>query len=185
MMMMRPFILFFVYLLFLFFSHQGQLCVGFPGIQFIQETCNKSTQIDPVLSYDFCLTSLWAVPESHTADLRGLGFISLKLATTNATHTKYRVRKLNHQTRDRFTKECLKTCLEVYSDAITALKDSIKAFKYNNFEDVDTFVSATMSDAETCEDGFKEKKGLVSPLTKENTNLFQLCAMALAITHLA
>ncbi|KAL6008280.1 hypothetical protein ACLOJK_033786 [Asimina triloba] len=171
---------FFLLILF-FFSCQGGSC----QLQLIQETCNKSASIDPLLSYDFCVASLEAVPESYTADLNGLGIISLKLALLNATHAEHRVVELQAGKQDLFTKRCLETCPELYSDATSSLEDSIKAFSFSSYDDANAYVSAAMDDCGTCEDGFKEKEGVVSPMMKENQDIFQLCAIALAITRLA
>ncbi|XP_077242343.1 putative invertase inhibitor [Tasmannia lanceolata] len=142
-------------------------------------------QIDPQLGYDFCVTSLETDSRSYTTDLQGLGVISVELAITRASITISYIKDLmKNTTSDPFIKERLRSCLDQYSNAIPTLENSSMAFKSKRYEDVNIWVSAAMDGATTCEDGFNEEEGHVSPLTKENGELFQLGAIALAVTHL-
>ncbi|KAF8379145.1 hypothetical protein HHK36_028574 [Tetracentron sinense] len=181
---MRPSISFLPLPLFLFFliSFHGATA---RGIDLIHKTCRKSAKKDPNLRFDFCVTSLEADPKSHCADLQELGVISMELALANATHTRSHAKKLlKHKKLDPYTKACLHDCFDLYSDAIPTLKQAIKDYNSKRYFDANIKMSSAMDDASTCEEGFKEKKGVVSPLTKRNNNMFQLSAIALSIINM-
>lgn len=84
---------------------------------------------------------------------------------------------------DSFDRQCLDVCSELYSDAISTLMDSLTALGEKRFDDANIWVSSVMDASSTCEDGFKEREGHVSPLTKENNYLFQLSGISLAIIN--
>ncbi|KHN45043.1 Putative invertase inhibitor [Glycine soja] len=87
-----------------------------------------------------------------------------------------------------YASRCLSDYAEEYSEAIENLKDSKEALANGDCDQVDTLVSAAMSDAETCEDGFKDMQSgdsdSTSPLTERNRYFSELCSNALAITKL-
>lgn len=144
----------------------------------IQETCKKASQVN----YTLCITALESDPRSPTADLAGLGSISIQLALANATQTWSHIQEMLKSGRfDSYDKARLEDCLELYSEAISNLTESLKALKDKSYLDVNVQVSAAMTDSDTCEDGFKEKAGRVSPSTEENYYLSQLGSIALAI----
>ncbi|XP_018819052.2 putative invertase inhibitor [Juglans regia] len=149
----------------------------------IPETCKKCAQQDPNLIYNFCVTSLQAAPESYSAsDIRELGKISINLINLNVTNTTRRVKKLLECKKlDPYVKACLNDCYNLYSNAGTATKQAMKDYKNKHYKDANIEVSSIIDASTTCEDGFKEKKGVVSPLTKINNDTFQLSAIALSI----
>lgn len=75
-------------------------------------------------------------------------------------------------------------CFELYSDAIPSIKQAMKYYNVKRYVDANVEISAVMDAATTCEDGFKERKGIVSPLTKRNDDVFKLSAMVLSIMHI-
>lgn len=85
---------------------------------------------------------------------------------------------------DGFVKARLDDCLELYSDAIPTLKECKREYKQKRFNDANVKVSSIMEAPSTCEDGFHEKQGVVSPLTKNNKNVFQLAALTLSIVNM-
>ncbi|XP_010274597.1 PREDICTED: putative invertase inhibitor [Nelumbo nucifera] len=175
--------------IFVLFSLSFFLCCCFNGAiaaDLIQETCKKSAQKDPNINYKFCVTSLEAVPKSHNAmSLKSLARISIKLAKTNATRTRSYVKKLSKsKTLNPRDKPPLTDCLELYSDAVDSLKAAVKAFKSKDYSKANVEVSSAMDAPSTCEEGFQETKGGVSPLTKRNKDMFQLCAIALSIINM-
>ncbi|KAF2309922.1 hypothetical protein GH714_005649 [Hevea brasiliensis] len=85
---------------------------------------------------------------------------------------------------DEFIQQCLSDCPEIYQDAIDQLKDSIVALDSKAFNDVNTWVTAAMTDVESCEDGFKEKPEIAPPLTDMDKRFSQLCSASSAITNL-
>ncbi|OUZ99185.1 Pectinesterase inhibitor domain [Macleaya cordata] len=160
--------------------------IGVNGDDIISDTCQKAAASDPNLKYDFCVSSLQANPKSKTADLLGLGVISMELSSSNATYISSYIGKLlkDGQGVDPKAKKYLQDCLELYSDAIVDVQDAIKALNARDFMQANTQMSAAMDASTTCEEGFKEEKGLVSPLAKEDNDFFQLTAISLAITNL-
>lgn len=157
-------------------------------VDLIAQTCKNLSNTDQNISYKFCKTSLQADPHSRCIrNLRDLGYISLKILKKNVTETRNHIKKLLKKEKEKkidpFIKECLGDCLEVYSDAIPSLKEAIKDYKEKVYADCNVKVSSVLDASTTCEDGFKEKDGIVSPLTKRNSDAFQLSAIALFITN--
>ncbi|KAF8032197.1 hypothetical protein BT93_D1191 [Corymbia citriodora subsp. variegata] len=147
----------------------------------IDETCKKCTQEDPNISYRFCVASLESNPDSHHTDLGGLGLISIKLLRHNMTHTRsYTKKLLKSKKMDPFIKACLQDCLELYSDAVSTLKEAIRAYKDEKYDDTKINLSSVIDASTTCEDGFAEKD-MASPLAVRNKDAFQLSALALSI----
>ncbi|XP_044493387.1 putative invertase inhibitor [Mangifera indica] len=169
-------------LLFIFFFVSDHLITAH---NLIHQTCKKCSQNDPNLSYTFCVTSLEAVPSSHCANLRQLGMIAINLTRRNVTSTKSYINELlKNKKLDPFMKACLNDCYELYSDAIMTLQQAFIDYKSKHYEDANFEISSVMDASTTCEDGFKEQEGVVSPLTKRNNNTFQLPAIALSIINM-
>uniref|UniRef100_F6HTC9 Pectinesterase inhibitor domain-containing protein n=1 Tax=Vitis vinifera TaxID=29760 RepID=F6HTC9_VITVI len=123
---------------------------------------------------------------SANASLEELGVIAVELALSNATYINWYIsnKLLQEKGFDPYAKACLKDCHELYSDAIPELKDVLDDFKDKDYYKANIELSAAMEASTTCEDGYKERKGEVSPLAKEDNNFFQLCAIALAFTNM-
>ncbi|OVA07569.1 Pectinesterase inhibitor domain [Macleaya cordata] len=157
---------------------------GVNGVDITKPTCKKAAKSDLKLKYSFCLKSLKANPKSQNANLQELGILSTELAITNANSTSSYIKNLLKKNQKRVDNKYLKDCLELYTDAIPDLQEVLEAFKSRDYFKANIQMSSAMDASSTCEDGFKEKKGLVSPLTKKNNDFFQLTAIALAITNL-
>ncbi|GJR75291.1 putative invertase inhibitor [Tanacetum coccineum] len=156
------------------------------GQNLIYDTCKTSSKQDPNVKLQFCTTSLQAAPASHCADLNGLGMMSIRLIRYNVTDTRCYIKQLlkNNTKLDPYVKSCLNDCFELYSDAIPESKQAMKSYSAKRYFDANVQISSIMDAATTCEDGFKEKKGAVSPLTKRNDATFQLGAIALSIMNI-
>ncbi|KAK6162724.1 hypothetical protein DH2020_002565 [Rehmannia glutinosa] len=74
--------------------------------------------------------------------------------------------------------------LELYSDATPSVKLAMRNYNAKRFDEANVQISSIMDASTTCEDGFKERKGVVSPLTKRNDDAFQLSAMALSVMRM-
>ncbi|XP_015085841.1 putative invertase inhibitor [Solanum pennellii] len=158
---------------------------GSKGQNLIQNTCKSCSNDDPNIKYGFCTSSLQAAPASQCATLRGLGMISIRLIRYNVTDTRCHVKiLLKDKKLDPYVKSCLSDCLELYTDAIPSIKLAMKSYNSKKYYDANIQISSVMDAATTCEDGFKDKDGVVSPLTKLNENTFQLSAMALSLMNL-
>ncbi|KAI9072378.1 hypothetical protein K1719_024196 [Acacia pycnantha] len=178
-----------ILILFLYSSHFISANNSSNHVDLIAETCKNLSKTDPNISFRFCKTSLQAYPHSRCVrNLRDLGFISLNILRHNVTETRIHIKNLLKKKKkekkiDPFIKECLDDCLEVYSDAIPTVKDAIKDYKAKLYADCNVKVSSVLDASTTCEDGFQEKNGVVSPLTKRNSDAFQLSAIALFIIN--
>ncbi|KAK7277219.1 hypothetical protein RIF29_18370 [Crotalaria pallida] len=152
----------------------------------IQQTCKNCSETDPNINYKFCITSFKSDPRSHCVkNLTELGLLSIKLIRCNVSDTRIHIKKLLKKDKlDPFIKECLDDCLEVYSDAITSLREAIKDYKAKRYADSNVKLSSVIDACTTCEDGFTQKNGVVSPLTKRNNDTFQLSAIALSIINM-
>ncbi|CAK9152061.1 unnamed protein product [Ilex paraguariensis] len=147
----------------------------------IHDTCKSIAQNDPNINYNFCTTSLQAAPASQCAGLRGLGMISIRLIRYNVTDTRCKIKHLLQIKKlDPFVRACLDDCYELYDDAIPSIKQAMKHYNSKLFVDANMAIGSVLDAASTCEDGFKDKKGVVSPLTKRNNDTFQLSALALS-----
>ncbi|XP_027336995.1 putative invertase inhibitor [Abrus precatorius] len=153
----------------------------------IRQTCKNCSNSDPNISYKFCITSFQSDRRSHCAKtLQELGLVSIKLVRHNVTNTSAHINELLNQNKglDPFIKECLDDCLEVYSDAISTLRGAIRDYKAKRYGDSNIKLSSVIDASTTCEDGFKQKNDVVSPLTKRNKDTFQLSAIALSIVNM-
>ncbi|CAI9769385.1 unnamed protein product [Fraxinus pennsylvanica] len=178
---MSPFFSFILPALFLSFLISTHLA---NGQNLINETCETVARRDPNVGYNFCTTSLQAAPATQCASLRGLGMISIRLVRHNVTDTRCYIKHLlKNRTRDPLSEQYLKDCFELFSDAISSVKQAMKYYKSKRYDDANIQISSVMDAATTCEDGFNEREGLVSPLTKRNRNTFQLSAVVLSIMH--
>ncbi|XWS49626.1 hypothetical protein CRYUN_Cryun12cG0019300 [Craigia yunnanensis] len=178
--MKNPFALFYTFLAFFF------LLLVSVSSDVIQESCEKAAKGDANIHFDFCVASLEENPNSKTAtSLEDLVPISINIAISNATSISSIVSKLlENKNLENYTRSCLEDCSELYSDVGSKLQSGGEAFESKDYGTAKVDISAAMDAPDTCEDGFKEKKGLVSPLTKENNNFFQLTAIPLAFITL-
>ncbi|XP_071699554.1 putative invertase inhibitor [Rutidosis leptorrhynchoides] len=156
------------------------------GQNLIYDTCKTSSKQDPNVNLQFCTTSLQAAPASHCANLEGLGMMSIRLTRYNVTDTRCYIKQLlkNNTKIDPYVKSCLNDCFELYSDAIPGIKNAMKSYSSKHYFDANVQISSVMDATTTCEDGFKQKKGVVSPLTKRNRATFELSAIALSIMNI-
>lgn len=174
---------------FLFLSLTIFLCSFNPFVDannLIRQTCKNCSKNDPNISYKFCTTSFQSDHRSQCAqNLEELGLVAIKLTRHNVTNTSdYITKLLKKKTSDPFIKECLEDCLEVYSDAIATFREAIRDYKAKRYEDCNFKLSSIIDASTTCEDGFKQKNDVISPLTKRNKNVFQLSAIALSIVNM-
>lgn len=151
----------------------------------VSRTCEISAASDPNVRLDFCLQSLAVDPASDTADLFKLGTISIKLIRRNATSTQRYIERLLKKKKnlspDSNVRPRLIDCKELYSDAVETVRDAAAEYARKRYEEANVKLSSVMDAVTTCEDGFKEIEGGVSPLTKRNGDSFELTAIALCI----
>jgi pectinesterase inhibitor-like protein len=156
------------------------------GKSLIQHSCEKAAKSDPNLSDKFCVACLEANPRNKTGSLEKLVTLSIELTMSNATNIATNISKLLKGRRrfDKHVRIGLQDCLELYMDAIPALKAARHAFLSKDFNTANIDVNSAMDASSTCEDGFKQMKREVSPLTKDNNIFFQLTAISLAFINM-
>ncbi|KAJ6801125.1 putative invertase inhibitor [Iris pallida] len=148
----------------------------------VQDTCKKCSS--PDANYTLCVDSFDSIPRSHRADLRGLGVIAAKLGARNAKLVRSKVRTmLKSHPKDGagYLTSCLETCLELYSDSVSGLKDSATAIRGGRYDYANVAISAAVDAPGECEDGFSEG-GIDSLLTEENHEFFGHAVIALDVT---
>ncbi|KAL4585978.1 hypothetical protein LXL04_010606 [Taraxacum kok-saghyz] len=153
----------------------------------IHGTCEICSQQDPFVNYKFCTTSLQSVSGSHHADIIELGKISLKLTYDNMTDTRSYIKKLLRNDIEKissYMKLRLDDCVDLYKDSISDVKDAIKYYSSRRYYEASLHLSSVMDATTTCEDGFKEKRMGLSPLTKRNNATFELAAIGLSIVRI-
>lgn len=91
---------------------------------------------------------------------------------------------LRNKKLDPYVRQCLDDCFELFSDAIPSIKQAMRHYNAKRFDDANVVISSIMDDSTTCEDGFKERRGVVSPLSKRNADAFQLSAVALSVMRM-
>ncbi|XP_057962394.1 pectinesterase inhibitor 2-like [Malania oleifera] len=142
----------------------------------IAQACNRA------MYKDFCVALLKSDPESENADLPTLGTIALKLARSNATYIQNDIQKLLNPNSNPSLKLSLHDCAENYEEAGDHLQESVSAFGSKRYNDVLTWVSAAMGNADSCAEGFKDLKRQ-SPIAAMNENFNKLCSSVLAIVN--
>lgn len=148
------------------------------GNDLITKTCS-STHYN-----EMCRTILQSSPNSNGADLYGLAQIVMNIASENVSNIYESINQLQNGTSvDSFLDDCLTDCLESYQDAIDQIEDSVTALEFKAYNDVKTWVAAAMSDAATCDMGFKEKPGYESPIAQMTAVFDQICNIILTITQ--
>ncbi|KAF3780444.1 putative invertase inhibitor [Nymphaea thermarum] len=131
---------------------------------------------------DLCISALGSDPSSSTADINKLAVLSVEVAKEHAKATySYIEHLLNSTAGDPSLQQSLTDCSDVYVDIVEQLEDSISAFSEKQYKNINTWVSAAISDVQTCDDGFKEQRVERSPLVQKNAITSNLCSNVLAI----
>ncbi|XP_015580601.1 putative invertase inhibitor [Ricinus communis] len=155
---------------------------GYSTIDIVNRSCKKCAEKSKSFIYDFCQTSLQVIPASHVTNLQGIAVIAMELAIENATTTVSNIKSLLVTgSFNPDTLACLEDCLKLYSDALVTLVDGVAAFLTGHYGTANVKIKTVMEAPTSCEDGFKKKRGVVSPLTTENFNFFHLSDIALCI----
>ncbi|GFP91038.1 putative invertase inhibitor [Phtheirospermum japonicum] len=153
----------------------------------IISTCKTSSQVDPNIDYTFCTTSLQSTPAaSQCTTLQGLGAISITLIRHNLTDTCSYIKRLMRYNGkwNPYSKQCLSDCFDLFSDATDYIEDAMNYYDTEKFDDANERITSVMDGVTTCEDGFKERRGVVSPLSKRNDDVFRLSAVALSVMRM-
>ncbi|XP_074302802.1 putative invertase inhibitor [Silene latifolia] len=165
-------------LLFLFLSTVAN------AVNLVPQTCSKIAQSEPNVKYDFCVKALGSDPRSSTASLEELAEISFKLTISKAKSISKLIGNLLKNPKfDPFQKNALEACQELYADVPEDMDSGLKALKERDFNTANVEVSGVITSADTCEDGFRERKEF-SPWTKQNSDFMELTDISLVFTNL-
>ncbi|XP_018841685.1 putative invertase inhibitor [Juglans regia] len=132
---------------------------------------------DSTLYKDLCKQTLQSDKESSKAtDIGVLAKVALQHALSQAKQIQGQLSKQNDKS------VAFKDCNENYNGASERLKESVTSFQSKKYGDVLTWVSAAMSNSDSCENGLKEM-GKASPILSLSTTFSQLCSIVLALTN--
>ncbi|KAK8482446.1 hypothetical protein V6N13_046977 [Hibiscus sabdariffa] len=148
----------------------------------LSDSCREVTKDDPTINFDFCVSTLEGNPKAKSAtSVADLVKVATETAISNSNSIGSIITKLlSNKGLEPYVRSCLQDCSELYSDAGPILGQGEQAFEGKDYGTANSAISAALDAATTCEDQFKEKEGVVSPLTKENNSFFQLNAISLA-----
>lgn len=151
----------------------------------VPDTCMKISKSDPNVKYDSCVSTFESDPRSSEASLEELAEISFNFSMSKAKSIHSTIGQLLKDPKlDPFAKKALQTCSDLYSGAPDDLQEGLNALKRGDYALANLRASSAVDCGPDCEDAFRDEKGEVSPLTKDNNDYFQLGAISLAFTNL-
>ncbi|KAI3834610.1 hypothetical protein MKX03_029135 [Papaver bracteatum] len=157
-----------IFVVFLVLNSFGHTANG----ELISDVCKNASRSDPQIKYDFFLLHLF----QQTLQVKILMICwNLESYQCNIYGKEVPI-----------TKPCLEDCLDLYSDALDSIPKAMQYFKDKDYSSANIAMSAAMDASVTCEDGFKEGvcQHLISPLSKQDGEFFQLTAISLTITNM-
>ncbi|KAK9094903.1 hypothetical protein Scep_026372 [Stephania cephalantha] len=164
----------------LFFSSGVSIVNG----DLITDTCGKIAAKDPNVELQFCITTLQSDPTSHGAkDLQALGESVINLIKAKATDINSTIKKLNSSTTDPKVQKALQDCEETYTNALDDIGEAYSSFVKSDYGSANIKLSATLDDASTCQDSFKDV-GAAFPLVDETKYYSEIVDIGLAITNM-
>lgn len=149
----------------------------------IKDTCKKIASKDPNVNLTLCINSFNMMPKAHNSTLQGLGLIATQISKQNASNITKKIKKLLKEKsvkKSPYLMSCLKSCLEVYLDAIDDLQISTKAIKGGRYNDANVYLSSVIDAPSTCEDGFSDE-GIKSLLKEEDEEFSGHSVIALSV----
>ncbi|XP_022159634.1 putative invertase inhibitor [Momordica charantia] len=164
-----------------------------PANDVVQRSCKQAATRDPYVDYKLCVEALRANPKARNGAFKDLVLVSIDQAKANATEIGSEISEIlkgsgkwgtKPKTKTKYSLDCLRSCLELYSEAVSDLKSAVSAVKMEDYETAKVEVSAAIDAPVSCEDGYKEKDGEVSPLTEKNDVFFHLAAISLAFVDM-
>ncbi|KAG0453045.1 hypothetical protein HPP92_025709 [Vanilla planifolia] len=142
------------------------LAVPSPAAETLNTICNFLG--GDYITYDYCVSTLGANPESRTADGHRLAVIAVNLTVTNATAIRSRAEALSRTTADPIVSSSLRNCSALYGAAMPELLRSANATAAHNY-------TASSSDG--------RGGGVASPIRKENDAFSDLTTLAKAVNN--
>ncbi|KAF5180549.1 Pectinesterase [Thalictrum thalictroides] len=161
-------------------SGESQAIIARKPTQAISKTCSKTRY--PTL----CVNSLVDFPGSLTANQRDLVHISVNMTLQRVGKALYGASGINNLVMDTRVRSAYEDCLELLEDSVDQLSRSLSSVgsdaKLGSTGDVLTWLSAALTNQDTCTEGFEDVSGNVkSQMELQLSDLSELVSNALAI----
>ncbi|CAN8284314.1 unnamed protein product [Cochlearia groenlandica] len=98
----------------------------------------------------FCFNFFKSTPKTTTLDLYGVATILINNASKEALSLQKQFAALEKATTGSDPKQVYSICAEVYDDAVDSCDQALKALKSKNMSDLNTMLSAVITDSDTC-----------------------------------
>uniref|UniRef100_A0A0C9S3G4 pectinesterase n=1 Tax=Wollemia nobilis TaxID=56998 RepID=A0A0C9S3G4_9CONI len=140
---------------------------------------------------DLCISSLSSYPGASSANMTELSWIAVQLSLDESQRATDYMDKLSRKATDKKEKSALEDCVELFGDTLEQLNNSLSALRKldsKSFQevigDVQTWVSAALTNPSTCVDGFQEVNPNLVPVLKARTeNVTEFMSNALAVIN--
>ena len=157
------------------------LLTVFPTQIFCQSLIDKACGY--TLYKSLCLSTLGSDSQAKSAkDMLTIAKVALKHTGNKARAVNKEVKSLQGSATDEGLKQALTDCAENYGDAVDQIQSSTTALASNRYSDVNTWVTAAMDDAASCDQSFKDQS-VKNPIASLSTTFTQLSSNVLAITN--
>ncbi|KAF9601058.1 hypothetical protein IFM89_015984 [Coptis chinensis] len=148
--------------------------------QAISKTCSKTRYPE------LCVNSLLDFPGSLTADQRDLVHISVNMTLQRVGHALYGASEISNLEMDTRVRSAYEDCLELLEDSVDHLSSSLNSVgpdsKAGSTGDVLTWLSAALTNQDTCTEGFEDVNGVVkNQMVLHLRDLTELVSNCLAI----
>ncbi|RCV35137.1 hypothetical protein SEVIR_7G227500v4 [Setaria viridis] len=150
----------------------------------LQDACKSFAAKHPDLGYDYCIKFFQADKGSAAADKGGLAAIAVRITGVASKSTTKHIAALQASEKDKKRLECLSSCAELYSSAVSEIAVAAKGIASgtaSGLEDAVTALSAVLNAPSTSEQGFKELH-VPSPLAAEDAEFTKEASVALSVT---
>lgn len=159
-------------------SKAGATVLHIKPTQAISRTCSRTRF--PAL----CLSSLHEFPGALTASDADLVHISVNATLQRFGKAFYMASDISSLAMDKLTRSAYESCLELLEDSVYLLSRSLTSVKSSagNNNDVQTWLSAALTNQDTCTEGFADVSGNVKDqMAMKLKDLSQLVSNCLAI----
>ncbi|KAB2085995.1 hypothetical protein ES319_A05G435100v1 [Gossypium barbadense] len=146
--------------------------------QAISNTCSRTR------FPNYCVNSLLKFPDSFTASEQDLVHVSFNMTLQHFSDALYMTTSVSNIKMDPRVRSAFDACLELLVDSIEALSLSLSAFihKGGSTQDVMTWLSAALTNLDTCAEGFEGVTGaLKDHVVAKLNDLSQLVSNCLSI----
>lgn len=110
-----------------------------------------------------CVNSLVDFPGALTASDKDLVHISVNMTLQRFGRALYAASEISNLNMDLLVRSAYDDCMELLDDSVDLLSRSLTSFggSYESTQDIMTWLSASMTNQDTCSDGFDQLNGYV------------------------